>query len=280
MKMVWVFWCGLLLQVGAPGLVINEFSPRPQGTEGEWIEFFNAGERTLDLSEFLFWEGTERKRNVSPTPLELPPKAFVVLASHPDSLRRFFSIPDSIQVLRPGGWSSLNDKNGSGGLPADRIVLEGPGQDPDSLSYRESWLPLQRGRSVERVSPSAVAWEAGSWGWSAELGTPGFKNSLDREDEEAKPRVMTGPRRIAPGKGAARFSFRFPDPGTFDLTLLDPDGTELLRLAEAVPTSPLGEWVWSGTEQLPPRNGLYVIAVVWTNGTEVVQEAMSLWIER
>jgi hypothetical protein len=264
-------------------VLIHEFSPRPAGGEGEWIELRNPGAFPVGLDGWTVEDATERRRELPR--LDLVPGAYIVLAARPDSLRARFAIPPTAPVERPSGWPTLNDNDGSGGAPADWIVLrDASGAVRDSVAYFASWLPAERGRSVERVAVSAPSSEPGSWGWSLDPAgaTPGRANSLESGDGPGGPaetgEALTGPEVVDPGTAPAVFRYRFPGPGRLGVWLLDGEGREMavLRAPEAAPAA--GRWVWGPQTPAAPRAGPYVLCLRWQGESGRRTACRRVWV--
>jgi hypothetical protein len=202
------------------------------------------------------------------------------LAARPDSVRAAFALPDSIAVLRPDGWPTLNDRDGSGGMPADRVVLVGPGGAvQDSVVYYESWLPPDRGRSLERVAPDQTGTDPGAWGWSLDPrgGTPGMRNTL-RAPEGGDGGALRGPAVVEPGLAPGVFEYRVPGPGTVAIWLVSRDGAEVAVLLSARPVSSIGRWVWSAGAPRPQRSGPYFVCLRWQGDRDTRRVCRSVWV--
>lgn len=263
--------------------VLSEFVARPAAGEGEWIEIRNAGSDPVVLTGWIVRDATGRNRTLPESP-PVPPDGYLLLADRPDSLRAAFALPPETPVVRPSGWPALNDHDAAPGSPADRIVLCRPGGEPeDSVAYFESWLPPERGRSLERVDPGAPGNEAGSWGWSvhAEGATPGRANSLSPPSGEERG-DLRGPRTVAPARKPEVFGFQYPEPGILALWLVARDGRAVAVLRPRAPAPAVGAWVWGADAPIPPRSGPYLICTRWQSesGGSVRTACRSVWVER
>jgi len=264
-----------------PGLCgprVMEIQPRPAGG-GEWIEILNPGEFAVDLTGWSLWDATRRRRVLSGNVI-LKPGRRLVLAAKPDSLRAWYSLADSIPVVRPSGWPVLNDSNAGDG-PADYVVLaDAAGMVVDSMAYYASWLAPEKGRSLERVSPDAPATDPASWGWSAHAvgATPGTRNSLAGSETGDQGRFLDGPSRVSPGRAPAVFRYRMPGPGTLALWLLDNDGRRVALLRPPGPAPAVGSFVWGASAPGPSRAGTYLLCLLWQAGSSRMRECRSLWV--
>jgi hypothetical protein len=263
------------------GPVVNEFSPRPAGSEGEWIEIALGDEAPLSLEGWSIRDATGKPRRL-PGPSSLFPGGVLLLAARPESLRAHYALPDSIHVVDPETWPILNDHDAESGLPADVIVLvDAAGIVRDSVAYFESWLSPDPGRSLERVRLTAPAELASSWGWSVdpEGATPGRPNSLARDLSEPD-RTWTGPSRVILRRGAATFRYRLPGAGRLGIWLLDLEGHEVAVLQEPRDLPAAGLWVWGPGVPAPPRPGLYFLCLRWEGAGRGLRRCRSVWVER
>ncbi len=263
--------------------VLNEIVVRPASGEGEWVEVWNPGPDPVDLAGWTLADGTGHRRTLEPERLE--PGGMLLLAARPESLRAAYALPGSVRVVRPSGWPVLNDHDGSGGAPADVVVLAAPGGAAvDSVAYHESWLPPEDGRSLERVAPDRPGTEAGSWGWSVDPAgaTPGRTNSLagpsPAPDAGA---LLAGPAVVAPARRPALFGWRLPGPGTVTLGLVDGEGRRVALLRPAAPAPAAGRWVWGAEAPAAPRAGRYYLCLRFRGEDgRVRRSCLPVWVER
>ena len=271
------------IKTGWAAPVINEFVVRPEANEGEWVEVWNPDPDPVPLDGWAIRDATGTAR---PLAIEggLGAGAFLVLAARPESLRTHYALPDSMAVLRPQGWPILNDRDASAGSPADLIVLvRADGAAADSVAYFEAWLPPESGRSLERGSVSLPGVEPGAWGWSVDPSgaTPGSVNSLRLEVDSSSTSDWEGPAAVAPSRAPAVFQYRLPGPGTIAIWLLDREGNEVATLQPPRPVSGVGRWIWSGSQNLPPRAGLYYLCLRWQSPIAApIRRCRSVWVSR
>ena len=166
-------------------LRINEimYDPLPEGCE--WIEVYHAGSDSVELSGLQFAVSAGSGWSVIELGSGLPRIAageLAVIAADSSVLLRFPSLAESAASTRLCilGRTSLGLGN-----DGDVILLRGPaGSLQDSLHYDPSMHhPLvsdTRGRSLERLHPTAAANAQQSWNscTAAGGGTPGRENSV------------------------------------------------------------------------------------------------------
>jgi hypothetical protein len=261
--------------------VINEFVARPGAEEGEWVELHNPEAAPLDLGGWTLEDGTG-KRRVLAGPARVPPRGFLVLAARPESLRVHYALAGSVAVVRPGGWPVLNDRDGSGGAPADVLVLRDPaGVVVDSLAYFESWQAPEGGRSVERIAAELPTTDGGSWGWSVDPAgaTPGRGNSLTRSPHPPDRGAFVVPPVADPARGDAVLEYALPGPGTLAIWLLDREGAEVAVLRAPGPAPAAGRWSWGPESPRPVRPGFYFLCLRWQGAdAAVLEQCRSVWV--
>ncbi len=168
-----------------PGyLLITEVMADPDGDEpaGEWIEIFNAGETTLDLSLYKIGDeeaagGLEGMFQFPPGAMLLPGKA-IVIANQTETFYRLFRllpdyelydthqfIPDMVKYL---SWSKGYIELSNSG--DEVLILNEFDQRVDSLSWGTSRLELDpappavaQGHSLERYPPNHDTDSAQDW---------------------------------------------------------------------------------------------------------------------
>ncbi len=166
-----------------PEIVINEIMYNPSSELGldadfEWVELYNYGEDTLDLSKWEFTDGSDSY--LIPVGIKLAPKSFVILARNPDTLYKTAEYMDDIgdgndTVLGPTGVSLGN--------AGDNVIIKDSfGIMIDSVSYGDAapWPsePDGGGPSLELKSPYLDNLKPENWQASYEKwGTLGDTNS-------------------------------------------------------------------------------------------------------
>lgn len=184
------------LQVGPPGLVLNEVMAAPASGQGEWIELAAVGPEVVDLGRYQLRDQDGAWRPVGAG--SLWPGEFLVLAQdslglagwHDENRNRGApgDCPGSGEL--PGlhalaGWPSLNNSAPADRDFADRILLgnaNGDVLDHVTLGGSNHLIggEAPAGVALERMSPNATNPGASNWGPSTSLtgGTPGCPNSL------------------------------------------------------------------------------------------------------
>jgi len=158
-----------LAQAMSPNIVINEVhhDDAPKTSRGEFIELYNAGDQSVDLSGWLL-EGVGAYE--FPTETLLEPDQFLVIAEDARTLRTKFRIRTTHQYS--GGLDNDGD---------DIRLLDHNGALIDRVDYRSGfpWPAAARGTgaSMELLHPSLDNNLGGSWRSSTQP-TPGARNSV------------------------------------------------------------------------------------------------------
>lgn len=175
------FFSGLLLivamgwtQPGRAEVVINEimYHPRVDGDNGEYVELYNTGTETVDLSGWSFTEGIDF---VFPQGTLIPGGGYLVVCRNEIFLRQFYAIGSDILTTGNYAPSSLSNAG------EEIVLLDTAGETADRVNYGDQipWplSPDGQGASLELIHPladndNALYWSAGR------VPTPGRANSV------------------------------------------------------------------------------------------------------
>lgn len=260
---------GLPSPIAAGDLLINELLFRPQTGGYDFVELYNASDKTLDLQDLQLINveksGQARLATVA-APLQLFPGEYVVFTESPEDIRQRYA------VLRPEALL----QNALPALDAERgnLTLRRQGRTFDSLDYRDDWhsplLDDTRGVSLERLSARAPTQAAGNWHSAA--ATAGF----------ATPTAPNSQRRAAASTGDGFFQlpvqtfspdgdgfqdvllidYRADQPGyTLNLRVFDAAGRPVRTLVDNELLGTEGILQWDGTDGQgkKARLGIYIL---------------------
>ncbi|MCP4542399.1 MAG: hypothetical protein GY832_35195 [Chloroflexi bacterium] len=170
--------CSLLIAQAqsSPPIVINELQYHPLSDDHreEYIELYNSGTITMDISGWRFSDGVVYTFPPSTTIL---PSSYVVVGYDPTTVETVYSISG---VLGP----FVSGRLANGG---ERVALEDDlGSLVDEVTYDDHhpWpeLPDGNGPSLELINPTFDNNRPCSWGSNQpitiSLGTPGAQNSI------------------------------------------------------------------------------------------------------
>jgi len=158
-------------------VVINEIMYHPAAAPGEvepeWIELWNTGSETLDLTGWAFTRGIDFR---FPDGTTLPAGGFLVVAKDPDRLTAEYG---TTNVVGPFESGLKNDE--------ELILLrDNYGNQVDRVHYADDgrW-PTEAdggGPSIELINPAYDNRSGQAWAASAGAGTPGAMNSAYQAD--------------------------------------------------------------------------------------------------
>lgn len=162
--------------VFAGDIVINEImydlsgSDTKSDTNREWIEIYNKGTSSTDLTNWRFKEGgTNHTLNQYQGSINLDPGGFAVIVDNPATFLNDNSgfsgtiIDSSFSLSNTGEILTI--------LQDDLITVS------DEVTYQSSWGGAGTGGSLERKSASGTSNDSSNWQEGAIGGTPGTNNS-------------------------------------------------------------------------------------------------------
>ena len=169
-------------------LVINEinYNSSDEFNPGDWIEIYNNGTDSVNISGWYFTDENEDHRYTFPENSIVGTDSYIVLSQDTNSFSTFFpetmGVYGSFDFGLSGGGEEISLYDLSGGLI-------------DQVEYDDSspWPiePDGNGPTLELISPNSSNELASSWSFSQGNGTPGYINSviepLQSDDENTVP---------------------------------------------------------------------------------------------
>jgi hypothetical protein len=173
-----------------PGdLVITEILTNPFSGGEDFLELYNRSEKLLLLDSIMLENAEKQEQRIIRTGKRLKPGQYIALSADSISLNNIYEPPDTAMflkatipamniesvVLRMYGWKHGN-----------KHIL-------DSVRYHEEMhsdlLISSKGVSLEKILPSALAWDEENWHSASSVtgyGTPGYKNSVSISETPAE----------------------------------------------------------------------------------------------
>jgi len=152
-------------------IVINEIMNDPSGNDGnrEWVEIYNSGNSSVDLTGWRFWENdTNHTFSANMGDLIIEAGEYIVIADDPSVFLTDY--PDYSGSLIDSNWVSLKNSSGEEiGLKDSSLTLI------ESFTYTVSLT--DEGHSLEKKHPLLPCSESSSFAEGPENGTPGEINS-------------------------------------------------------------------------------------------------------
>ena len=252
-------------------IVINEilFNPKPQGED--YVEWYNRSQKIIDLSHTYIANRNSSNvissiQKVTAESILLFPKDFIVLTSDPVAVKYQYITTNPDAFITVSSMPSFSDDVG------DVIILNNQGAIVDEVKYSDKWhFPLisnTEGVSLERIDYVAPSLQNNfhSAATSVGYGTPGYKNSQYRLNEEVQGVVTVTPDIFSPDNDGnddfATINYSFPSPGyVANITVFDATGRAVRYLQRNSLSGIKGYYRWDGLDdknrKLP--QGIYII---------------------
>ncbi|MDQ6901740.1 MAG: lamin tail domain-containing protein [Bacteroidota bacterium] len=262
---------GLTSEANNLDVVINEilFNPKPQGVD--YVELYNRSKKIIDLNEIYIANRNASNvissiQKLAGNHLLLFPGDFILISADPAAVKNQYITlnPEAFITTRP--MPSLPDNEG------DVVILNNQGNIVDEVKYSDKWhFPLVRnkeGVSLERIDYEGLSVQSNfhSAATSAGFGTPGYKNSQYRLNEEVQGTISVSPEIFSPDNDGvddfATINYSFPAPGyVSNITIFDASGRVVRYLQRNALNGIKGYYRWDGlddkSKQLP--QGIYII---------------------
>ncbi|MDP8242515.1 MAG: CotH kinase family protein [Candidatus Hinthialibacter antarcticus] len=166
----------LLTYSAQSAIVINEIFYHGPDNTLEYIELYNAGDSTVDLSRWTLKDELDSHEFIVPSGSSLSRDTYFVIAKDEDVFQEKYGFrPDASGV----GFNFSNSGDSVRLFDASGGLIEAVNYS-DRAPWPESADGL--GTSIERRNPALPAFLAASWAASTENGTPGEENSAYTED--------------------------------------------------------------------------------------------------
>jgi len=253
-------------------IVINEilFNPPSNGTD--YVEIYNRSNKIIDLKQTYIANrnaagAISNIRPLSATSWLLFPQEFMVITEDPFLVKATYITqnPDAFITVTP--MPSYNDDEG------DVILLNAQGAITDELKYTEKWhfklIDNKEGVALERIDYAAATQLQDNWhsaATGAGYGTPTYKNSQYRVNDDVKGEINLSPEIVSPDNDGqddfANIDYSFPEPGyVANITIFDAAGRPVRYLQRNALCGTKGNFRWDG---LGERNqqlttGIYIL---------------------
>jgi hypothetical protein len=263
-------------------VVINEilFNPKPNGVD--YVEIYNRSNHIINLKQLYIANRNSIRVISSITQLSnddylLFPQDFMVITENPDIVKSQYITLNPDAFVTVANMPSFSDANG------DVILLNMQGNIIDELQYDASWqFPLidnPEGVALERIDYNAPTQSKNNWhsaATSVGYGTPAYKNSQYRIDQQVQGEINVSPAIFSPDNDGiddfATIDYNFPEPGyVANIIIFDASGRPVRYLQQNALCGIKGNFQWDGLgdkdQKLPI--GIYIIftEVFNLNGT-------------
>jgi Lamin Tail Domain/Bacterial Ig-like domain len=253
-------------------IVINEilFNPPSNGTD--YVEIYNRSNRIIDLKQTYIAsrssDGTISSiKQLSTESYLLFPVDFMVITEDPPVVKVAYITQNPAAFIAVASMPSFSDTEG------DVIILNAQGAITDELKYTDKWhfklLDNKEGVALERIDYDAATQQQDNWhsaATSSGYGTPGYKNSQYRINDEIKGEVRLSPEIVSPDNDGqddfATISYKFPEPGyVASITIFDATGRPVRYLQRNALCGVSGSFRWDGLREKNQQlaSGIYIL---------------------
>lgn len=263
---------GLAATADSFDIILNEilFNPSPGGVD--YVELYNRGTKIIDLASLYIANRNSAGAISSITVLSTDhrlffPGDFILACSDPAIVKKNYITTNPSAFIQVRSMPSYNDDEGNA------VLLNQQGQVLDELWYNEKWhfklIDDPEGVALERIDPASPTQDKNNWhsaATSVGYGTPGYKNSQYRRNEEVQGTIEVKPGIISPDNDGrddfATIGYQFPSPGyVANITIFDASGLPVRYLQRNALCGGDGYFRWDGLGEKDQRllPGIYII---------------------
>jgi len=253
-------------------IVINEilFNPKPDGFD--YVEFYNSGKKTIDLSR-LFIAGRNTNgdliglNKISSEPFLFFPGEWIVITENRNWVLNNYFVKQPTYLIQIPDLPSLPDDNGK------LVLLNEQGTILDELHYEDQWhfalISSKDGVALERIDYSKLTQDKNNWTSAAStsgFGTPTAMNSQFLSDPQLQGSITINPKVFSPDNDGfddyASILYQLNEPGyVINITVFDMAGRPVRYLVKNETLSQQGKFYWDGLDEkrqsLPI--GIYIV---------------------
>ncbi len=263
---------GLAVEAIAGDGIVNEILFNPRSNAYDYVELYNKSDKIVDASKLYI---ANRNNNgvississLSTTPFYIFPGDYVVVTENADNLALNYLVknPDAVFIL--SSLPSFPDDKGT------VIILNQQGDVVDEVNYLDDWhfklIDNAEGVSLERIDANASSQSADNWhsaSSTAGYGTPGYKNSQFKNQQNIAAAIEVSPKVFSPDNDGfddiATVQYKTTEPGFLaTITIFDAAGRPIRNLVRNSTLSISGSWNWDGLDDkgLKLPIGIYIL---------------------
>jgi len=252
-------------------MVINEILFNPPSDGIDYAEIYNRSTKIIDLKQLYIANRNSTGvissiKQLSAESILIFPGDFMVITEDPSIVKQKYLTTNLNAFIQIVGMPSFPDDKG------DVVILNAQGKIIDEVLYFDKWhfalIFNTEGVSLERIDYDAPSLQANfhSAATSVGYGTPGYKNSQFRLDQQLQGEVSVTPEIFSPDNDGnddfANINYTFPEPGyVANITVFDASGRPVRYLQRNALSGVKGTYRWDGLgERLQKLSqGIYII---------------------
>ena len=252
-------------------IVINEILFNPNSGGVDYVEIYNRSQKIIDAKQFYIANRNSTNvissiQQLSTESILLFPKNFLVITEDPQIVMQQYVTTNPDAFIQLSSMPSFPDDKG------DVIILNAQGKIVDEVIYSDKWhfalISNTEGVSLERIDYNAASVQSNfhSAATSVGYGTPGYKNSQFRIDQQVQGEITVIPEVFSPDNDGiddfATINYSFPSPGyVANITIFDASGRPVRYLEKNALSGIKGSYIWDGLgeKQQKLSQGIYII---------------------
>jgi hypothetical protein len=251
---------GLPQNASASDIVINEilFNPKPDGYD--FIELYNRSNKIIDASKLYIANrnssgAISALKKLSEQPFYIFPGSYIVVTEDANSLLKNYLVKNTNAVLVISSLPSFPDDKGT------IVVTNFQGEVVDELNYEDDWhfdlIANAEGVSLERIDPEKPTQNSDNWHSAASTagyGTPTYKNSQYKQDNNINATIEVSPKVFSPDNDGiddiATIQYQLGETGyVANITIFDASGRLVRHLVKNATLGLKGSWNWDGLDE-------------------------------
>lgn len=252
-------------------VVINEILFHPKQNGIDYVEIYNRSQKIIDAKQLYIANRNSTGivssiHQLSTQSILIFPGDFMVISEDPDIVMQQYVTTNPDAFIKVSSMPSFNNDKG------DVIILNAQGKIVDEVMYSDKWhFPLianTEGVSLERIDYNAPSVQNNfhSAATSVGYGTPGYKNSQYRIDQQVLGEITITPKIFSPDNDGlddfVTINYSFPSTGYLaNITIFDASGRPVRYLQRNALSGIKGSYNWDGLgeKQQKLQQGIYII---------------------
>ena len=252
-------------------IVINEILFNPNSGGVDYVEIYNRSQKIIDAKQLYIANRNSTNvissiQQLSTESILIFPGDFLVLTEDPQIVKQQYVTTNPDAFLQVSNMPAFSDDKG------DVIILNGQGKIVDEVAYSDKWhfalIANTEGVALERIDYNAPSVQNNfhSAATSVGYGTPGYKNSQFRINQQVQGEVNVTPEIFSPDNDGtddfAVINYSFPSPGyVTSITIFDASGRPVRYLQKNALSGIKGSYIWDGLgeKQQKLSQGIYII---------------------